>query len=262
MIDKKIKALILGAGFGTRLRPITNEIPKPLIPIVGVPLIEIILHQLSRTPVEAVFINTHYKSNILIDAICSFSKTFNTKIIISDETKKIMGTAGAIGKIKGQLEGAHLLVINSDILTNYDLIKLIKQHFESPSCVTMGLLSPPFPSKTSIWCKKNSHQITSIGKSSSCGQTGPFSYSGIQLISNQFIQENFTDQPSELIPKYKKLLNSRCISGHTQKAFWHDIGDPESLVNAERYFTKQILEQKQTHLSQAYHLAAKTRGKV
>ena len=73
---KKIKALILGAGYGKRLRPITNKIPKPLVPIAGVPLIRIILYQLCKTPVEEIFINTHYKSNILIDNIFSFCSSF------------------------------------------------------------------------------------------------------------------------------------------------------------------------------------------
>ena len=120
-----MKAIILAGGRGKRLRPITDKIPKPLIPINNKPLIERTIKYLKKYGITEIIISSGYKSN-LIEKFLKERKNFGCKIIFSTE-KTPLGTGGAIKKALKHVDEESFLVLNGDIVTNIDLKKIIKK---------------------------------------------------------------------------------------------------------------------------------------
>ena len=120
-----MKAIILAGGKGKRLRPITDKIPKPLIPINNKPLIERTIKYLKKYEITDIIISSGYRSN-LIENFLKKKKNFGCKIIFSIE-KTPLGTGGAIKKALDHIDEESFLVLNGDIVTNIDLNKILKK---------------------------------------------------------------------------------------------------------------------------------------
>ena len=120
-----MKAIILAGGRGERLRPITDKIPKPLIPINKMPLIERTIKYLKKYGINEIIISSGYKSK-LIEKFLMEKKNFGCEIIISVE-KTPLGTGGAIKKALQHVDEDSFLVLNGDIITNIDLKKILKK---------------------------------------------------------------------------------------------------------------------------------------
>jgi len=120
-----MKAIILAGGRGKRLRPITDKIPKPLIPINNRPLIERTIRYLKKYGITQIIISAGYKS-YLIEKFLKQNKNFGCQIIFSIE-KTPLGTGGAIKKAMKYIEEDSFLVLNGDIVTNIDLRKIMKK---------------------------------------------------------------------------------------------------------------------------------------
>ena len=120
-----MKAIILAGGRGKRLRPITDKIPKPLIPINGKPLIERTIKYLKKYGITEIIISSGYKSD-LIEKFLKNKKNFGCEIIFSNE-KTPLGTGGAIKKALKHVDEESFLVLNGDIVTNIDLKKILRK---------------------------------------------------------------------------------------------------------------------------------------
>ena len=120
-----MKALILAGGRGKRLRPLTDKIPKSLIPINKKPLIQYTINYLKKFGINEIIICAGYKSN-QIQNFLKKKKNFGCKIEYSIE-KSPLGTAGAIRNAIKNLSGESFLVINGDVITNIDLKKILKK---------------------------------------------------------------------------------------------------------------------------------------
>ena len=133
-----MKAIILAGGRGKRLRPITDKIPKPLIPINNMPLIERSIKYLKRYGITEIIISSGYKSN-KIELFLKKKKNFGCKIIFSVE-KTPLGTGGAIKKALKHIDDESFLVLNGDVVTNIDLRKILKK----PNTVAANELKTKF----------------------------------------------------------------------------------------------------------------------
>ncbi len=120
-----MKAIILAGGRGKRLRPITDKIPKPLIPINGKPLIERTIKYLKKYGITEIIISSGYKSD-LIEKFLKNKKNFGCELIFSNE-KTPLGTGGAIKKALKHVDEESFLVLNGDIVTNIDLKKILRK---------------------------------------------------------------------------------------------------------------------------------------
>ena len=120
-----MKAVILAGGRGKRLRPITDYVPKPLIPINNVPMIDWQINYLKKFKVDEIIICTGYKTE-MIQHFLSMKDNFNIKIKFSVE-KTPLGTGGAIKQAGKFIKDKSFFVINGDVITNIDLNKLLKK---------------------------------------------------------------------------------------------------------------------------------------
>jgi len=119
-----LKAVILAGGRGKRLRPITDYVPKPLIPIKNIPIIEWQIKYLKKFGISEVIICSGYKTEMIENYLNN--KKLGVKIIFSVETKPL-GTGGAIKKAGKKIKEKSFVVINGDVITNIDLKKLLKK---------------------------------------------------------------------------------------------------------------------------------------
>lgn len=129
------RAMILAAGFGTRLRPLTNILPKPLVPLLNRPLISYALDLLARAGVGQVAINLHHLGGKIESALGDGSD-FGLRVTYSHE-QEILGTGGGLVKMRSFLEGGTFLVLNGDILTGVDLGRLLEFHRRRRAAATM-----------------------------------------------------------------------------------------------------------------------------
>jgi len=126
----------MAGGLGSRLRPLTDEVPKPLLPIGGRPILEIILYQLRDAGVDEVYISLGYKGE-LIRAYVGDGRRVGLRVRYVDEPTPL-GTAGALGYVKDGVRGP-LLVMNGDILTKLDLRAFHEGHVSAEAGITLGV---------------------------------------------------------------------------------------------------------------------------
>lgn len=114
-------AMILAAGLGTRLKPLTDTMPKALVPYQGKPLLEGLLDRLESFHFSSVVINVHHFADMIEDFIAANRAKWNMDIVFSDERDLLRDTGGAIRNARKFLEGSPFLVHNVDIITDFDL---------------------------------------------------------------------------------------------------------------------------------------------
>jgi NDP-sugar pyrophosphorylase family protein len=142
-----MKAMILAAGEGTRLRPLTLETPKPLLPVGGVPLIAYILSWLGGHGISEVAINLcHHGDKIRL--FIGNGERFGMKVKYSEEISPL-GTAGGVKKVADFFNGT-FVVVYGDNLTDFDLSAMIKFHKDKKAVATMAAFRPPDPSQVGM----------------------------------------------------------------------------------------------------------------
>lgn len=132
-----MKALIFAAGLGTRLKPLTDTMPKALVPIDGKPLLEHVILKLKAAGFNQIIVNVHHFPDQIIEFLKS-KNNFDFRIEISDERDKLLDTGGGVKKAKWFFDdGKPFLVHNVDILSNIDLQSLYQQHLETSPLATL-----------------------------------------------------------------------------------------------------------------------------
>ena len=131
------QAFVLGAGLGTRLRPLTNELPKPLIPIFQKPLITFAFDHLIDTGITKFFVNTHHQPKQFAENFPE--KIYRDRAIEFGYEPELLGTGGGIKNAERWLGKDPFIVYSGDILTDIDLARLIEEHFRSGNDVTLAL---------------------------------------------------------------------------------------------------------------------------
>lgn len=128
-----MQAVILCAGKGSRLNPLTNDLPKVMLPVLGEPLLSRHIKHLKRFQIHDIFINLHYLPESITDYLGN-GERFGVKIVYSKE-EKLLGTGGALSPLKKKLSGTFFLLYG-DILTSIDIDKLYKFHKQKKADVT------------------------------------------------------------------------------------------------------------------------------
>jgi mannose-1-phosphate guanylyltransferase len=131
------QAFVLGAGLGKRLRPLTDDLPKPLIPIFQKPLITFALDHLCALGVESFLINTHHLAAPFDNLFPDGSYAGRPLSLVHEPD--LLGTGGGIKNVEGRLRDEPFIVYSGDILTDFDLAPLIEEHFSAGNDVTLAL---------------------------------------------------------------------------------------------------------------------------
>ncbi|MBN1863791.1 MAG: phosphotransferase [Victivallales bacterium] len=239
-IKDKINAIVLAAGHGSRLAPLTDEIPKPLLPLGNIMLLEIILRSLRRAGVEKFAINTHHLGNKISDAVSQ--SCWRGRVVLYEEAK-ILGTGGPIVNAKELLSSSDCFILhNGDILTNLDFKGLICDHLSSGAHATMALLEGP-ENKVSLESDGSISDI--LGRLGAPTPARLLTYAGITAFS----PEIFRHLPAEPVscsvieailsvvkesPGKVRGYIGDCTGEKKNPFYWKDIGSPGSFLDASR----------------------------
>jgi len=219
-----VQAFILSAGKGTRLLPYTKILPKPLFPILGKPIIEIILDQLKKLGITSIGINVFHLKEKLLNFLKSYQNRNPQLEIQIFEEQELLGTGGAILNAKNFFK-ERTLIINSDILTNFDFKKLyfFSTYLSSP--VIMVLYKGE---KNNVCVNLDSNIILSFRKY----KKNLFTFAGIQIIDPYIIK--YFPFKKDLIEIYQELIKRKFnISAYIENnSYFKDIGTIKNYLKA------------------------------
>jgi NDP-sugar pyrophosphorylase family protein len=238
-----MKAIILSAGFGTRLKPFSEHTPKPLFTLSGKPIIDVIIRQLQQSGCTGIVINTHHLS-YKIDAFLS-TQHYDIPVCTRYEPE-ILGTGGAIKHAEDVLGEAPFLVINSDIVTDIDFKNVYDFHMNHNYPATLVLHDFPRFNKVSV----NRHRfITDFGHKSTEKDACCFNklaFTGIHVIDPMILDVIPENTYVDIIDIYNTLLSKgeKIKAFISKNNFWKDIGTPESYKEAVvETMSKQVFNQ-------------------
>ncbi len=225
-MKNKIKAMVMAAGMGSRLEPITLMFPKPLIPVMNRPLMDIILSQLHAIGVDEVISNTYYLADQIIDR---YSKNnLGIKFSHIKETE-LSGTAGGVKKCQFFFdEGEDFIVMSGDVLTTADITEGIEIHKKSGAIATIGVKQIPHElvSHFGVVVTDEKGFITEFQEKPPVEEAkSNLINTGIYIFNYKifdYIPENtFYDFAKNVFPK---LLEENQINTFQVKGYWNDIG--------------------------------------
>ena len=243
-----MKALIFAAGLGTRLKPLTDTMPKALVKVGGKPMLEHVILHLKAQGFCDIIINIHYLGEQIIDFLRA-NHNFGINICISDERSEVLETGGGILKAADFLEdGEPFLVHNSDILTNIDLRGLYQQHIENEADATL-LVGQRDTSRYLIfnhedtlcgWINKKTGEQKPEGFCYDPAQHEAWAFGGIHVISPTLLHYMRADGWSgkfSIIPFYLSVCQKARIMGSpiAPDRYWFDIGKIETLEEADHF---------------------------
>jgi mannose-1-phosphate guanylyltransferase len=230
-----LKAILLAAGYGTRLKPLTNTIPKCLVQIHDRPLLDYWFESLNKTGINDILINTHYLSSKVEDFIIQN----NYKCTIKYE-KELLGTAGTLINNLDFIGLNECLLIHADNFSLIDLNALINAHKNRPVSCLMTMLT--FRTDKPTTCgivELNSENVVTGFHEKKLNPPGNLANAAIYILSIDFLTElkhnlhNIKDFSTELINKYLGKIYS-----FETKDIFIDIGTPENYLKANQYFDK------------------------
>ncbi len=221
-----MKAMILAAGLGTRLRPLTLNRPKALMPVANRPMIDHVIDYLKRFGVEQVIVNAHHHHEQIVKHLDG-GRPFGLPVAVRVE-REILGTGGGIQNTAGFWDDAPFVVINGDTFTNIDLAAAYRDHLSLGSLVTM-VLHDRVPFNQVL--VGNDLNVLDIAPAP---QPGRLAFTGIHIISPALL-DFLPEGPSNIIDAYQRLIaeGRHAVRAHVSEGHhWLDIGTVESYRQA------------------------------
>jgi len=223
-----MRAMILAAGLGTRLRPLTHVRPKVLAPVMGMPLLDFWISQLAQAGFEAVIINAHHLPEKLIAAVRGGGWPLPVEIAVE---RRLLGTAGGIRNVLDFLGDKPFVVVNGDIICQVDFVELYRKHMQAARAVTMLLHDWPAFNNVAV----ANGVVCGFGQGSCACRQGqpaakPLAFTGIQVIDPSVLRPLPRGQATEIIPIYRQLIDA----GEPPQAIvssslcWREIGSVEA----------------------------------
>ncbi|HKD80708.1 MAG TPA: nucleotidyltransferase family protein [Candidatus Angelobacter sp.] len=238
-----MKAMILAAGLGTRLRPLTNDRPKALVEIAGHALLEVTMARLRHFGVREVIVNVHHFADRVIEYLKS-KNNFAMRVEVSRENL-LLDTGGGLKKAAWFfLEGgsnAPFILHNVDVISTIDLAAMLGFHQRSQALATLAVQERTssryllFDEHMRL-CGRRLVKEQKIEKVRSVEKPKELAFAGIHIISPQLLKMMSEEGVFSIIDSYLRLAqNGESIVGYrTDHTYWRDLGKPENIAAAER----------------------------
>lgn len=222
-----MKAMILAAGHGKRMRPLTETTPKPLLPVAGKPLLQYHIENLVAAGVEDIVINTAWLGS-QIAAFVGDGSRFGVRIRQSDEGEPLE-TAGGIKRALPLLGDGHFIIVNADIWTDYDFRLLLNADL-GDVLAHLVLVSNPVQHPGGDFVLDSGGRID-------VGPGERYTYSGLSVL-HAALFDGVADGPAALAP----LLRAQApgaVTGELHRGRWFDIGTPQRLAQLDTLLAQQ-----------------------
>lgn len=240
-----MKAMVFAAGQGTRLKPLTDKLPKPLVAVAGRPMIEYPLRLLRHYGIVDVVVNVHH-FGAMIEEHLGDGRALGLRITYSKETE-LLDTGGGLLQARPFLQDAPFIVINSDVLIDLQLDKVIERHRQRRAATTLVLRADPEADRYGSIEIAGDGAVRRFLKyhAPSGDGSGPLTklmFTGVQVVEPK-IFDYMDNEPS---PRFgtttatypKMLLGGEPLDGFTFDGFWQDLGTVERILEAEARLTR------------------------
>ena len=224
-------AVILAGGTGSRLKPYTNVLPKPLVPVCDVPILEIMIGQLRRHGFRRLILAVNYR-NGLLRSYFGNGHAFGVDISYSTE-QTALGTVGPLHLIADELPES-FLVMNGDVLTDFDYRACLKTHDKSGDVLTLGTFERRIQVADGVLTTDDSGSVTSITEKPTIALKVSL---GINAMSKSVLQQVPRDRPFGMDGLVSTLLDSgQAVNTYHHTGEWYDIGCPQDLERANEAY--------------------------
>ncbi len=248
-----MKAMVLAAGLGTRLRPLTDDRPKALVEVAGRTLLEITLFRLRSFGISEVIINVHHFAEMILEYLKT-NNNFGMKIEVSSEDV-LLDTGGGLKKAgyffhddSGRPEEPFLLH-NVDAISTIDLRRMAQLHTRNQALATLAVQDRKtsryllFDEQLQLCGRRSGHDgNTELVRSSS--QTQALAFAGIHVISPRLIPMMVEEGIFSIINSYLRLAGQgeKILAFRVDEYYWRDLGRPDDLQQAAQDFERGILQ--------------------
>ena len=227
-------AMVLAAGLGKRMRPLTATRPKPLVEVAGKALIDHTIDHLKAAGVAKAVVNVHYLAGALEAHLKN--RVEDIQIIVSDERKQLLETGGGLKRALPMLDADPFLAVNSDNLWvdgPVDTLRLLASGWDEARMDMLLLLVP----LARAHCHKGQgdFHMSAAGKlrRRRPNQVAPFVFTGIQMISKRVFAAETPDGPFSTNLLWDRAIAAGRCFGAVHQGLWFDIGRPQSIAAAE-----------------------------
>jgi len=229
-----MKAVIMAGGEGTRLRPLTSNAPKPMLPLVNEPMMEHIVRLLKRHGFDEIVVTVAFMANT-IRSYFGDGSDFGVRMVYATEESPL-GTAGSVRNAIDELD-ERFLVISGDVLTDIDLTAIVKEHEAKQALATIGLVRVDNPLEFGIVITRDDGSIERFLEKPSWGQVFSDTINtGIFVLEPEvfdFIEpDRSVDFSSEVFPAL--LAARKRLFGAIGEGYWEDVGTLESYLSAHK----------------------------
>lgn len=243
-----MKAMILAAGLGTRLRPLTDQRPKALVEVGGRTLLEITVRRLASFGIGDVIVNVHHFADMVIEYLKK-NGNFGSRIEISREDL-LLDTGGGLKKAAWFFAGSEepFVVHNVDVLSTIDLGRMMRFLRERAALVTLAVQERD-TSRLLLFDKNDQLCGRRMGRERvpqfvrQEGEMQELAFSGIHVISPKFLKMICEEGVFSIIDTYLRLAaaNQKIMAFRADEYYWRDLGKPENVAQAELDVQHQIL---------------------
>jgi MurNAc alpha-1-phosphate uridylyltransferase len=233
------KAMVLAAGLGLRMRPLTEKMPKPLVSVAGQPLLDHVLDKLGEAGVTEAVVNVHYLPDQIINHVASRKRPH---VIISDERDQVLGTGGGVVKARPLLGDAPFFHVNSDTLWIDGVRPNLARLAENFDPARMDILLLMAPTAGSIgYGGRGDYAMLPDGslRKRKENQVVPFVYAGAAILS----PEIFADAPAgefSLTRMFDRAEEQERLFGLRLDGVWMHVGTPDAIHAAEEAYLESV----------------------
>lgn len=232
-------AFVLGAGLGTRLLPLTEQRPKPLVPVFNKPLITFGLDHLLDAGIQKLIINTHHAAEAyprILGGTAMVSEYAGHRLFLRHEPQ-LLDTGGGIKNIRDFTGDQPFLVYNGDVLTDVPLGPLIQAHLDSGNVATLLLRSAGGPAQ--VQWNATSGLVEDIRQHFGSSVCPGFLFSGIHAFSPEIFSWLPDDDVFSIFPVWLRLIEAGRLGGVlTDGGLWHDLGQRDAYLKAHEMLAR------------------------
>ena len=227
-------AMVMAAGLGKRMRPLTATRPKPLVNVAGRALIDHCLDRLKAAGVAKAIVNVHYLAPQLEAHLKNRAE--GIEILISDERKQLLETGGGIVRAMPLIDADPFLVVNSDnfwVDGPVDTLRLLASHWNEAKMDALLLVVPH--ARANCHPGRGDFHMNAAGllKRRKVNGVAPFVYTGIQMVSKRLFEGELPEGPFSTNLVWNRAIEAGRCFGAVHQGLWFDIGRPQSIATAE-----------------------------
>ena len=227
-------AMVMAAGLGKRMRPLTAMRPKPLVSVAGQTLIDHCLDHLKAAGVQTAVVNLHYLAAQLEAHLRN--RADGIEIVISDERKQLLETGGGVVKALPLIDADPFFVINADnfwVDGPVDTLRLLASHWNEEKMDALLLVVPH--ARANCHRGRGDFHMNAAGalKRRKPNGVAPFVYTGIQMVSKRLFEGEHPDGPFSTNLLWDRAIAAGRCFGAVHQGLWFDIGQPENIAMTE-----------------------------